>query len=34
MEGSQKTELTRKNGAYALPTITLGFQNTSRVAHW
>ncbi len=34
MDGSQKTELTRKKGAYALSTISFGFQKTSRVAHW
>src|SRR3989442_1514939 len=34
MEGPQNTELTRKKGAYALPTITPGFQKTSRRTHW
>ena len=32
--GSQKTELTRKNGAYAFELITFGFWKMSRVSYW
>src|SRR5437868_10640033 len=33
-DGSQKTELTRKNAAYAFELITFGFSNTVRVSYW
>jgi hypothetical protein len=33
MDGSQKTELTRKKGAYVLPTSSFGFQKMSRLIH-
>src|SRR5207302_1280668 len=33
-DGSQKTELTRKNGAYAFDTPSFGFSKMLRVSYW